>query len=41
LLRNCLLESVVEGTIEGWIDVTGRRGRRYKQQLLDDLKEKR
>ena len=38
--RNCLLKHVIEGKIEGSIEVTGRRGRRRKQ-LLDDLKEKR
>jgi len=26
--------------IEGWLEVTERRGRRYKQ-LLDEVKEKR
>jgi hypothetical protein len=31
---------VIEGKLEGRIDMTGRRGRRRKQ-LLDDLKEKR
>jgi hypothetical protein len=31
---------VIEGTLEGRIEMTGRRGRRRKQ-LLDDLKEKR
>jgi len=41
LRRNCLLEHVFEEKIEGWIDVTGRKGRRCKQQLLDNLKEKR
>jgi hypothetical protein len=35
LCRNCLLQLVVEGKIEG----TGRRGRRCKQ-LLDNRKEK-
>ena len=40
LRRNCLLKQVIEGRIEGRIDVTGRRGRRHKQ-LLDDLKERR
>jgi hypothetical protein len=30
---------VIEGNIEGRIEVTGRQGRRRKQ-LLDDLKEK-
>ena len=38
--RNCLLKDVIEGAIEGSVDVTGRRGRRRKQ-LLDDLKETR
>jgi hypothetical protein len=28
LRRNCLLKQVIEGKIEGWIDVTGRKGRR-------------
>jgi len=40
LLRNCLLKHVIEGKIEEKIEVTGRRGRRCKQ-LLVDLKEKR
>jgi hypothetical protein len=31
---------MIEGTLEGRIEMTGRRGRRRKQ-LLDDLKEKR
>jgi hypothetical protein len=30
---------VIEGTLEGRIEMKGRRGRRRKQ-LLDDLKEK-
>jgi hypothetical protein len=34
LSRNCLLKYVIEGKIEGTIEVTGRRGRRRKQ-LLD------
>jgi hypothetical protein len=38
--KNCPLKHITEGTIEGRIEVTGRRGRRCKQ-LLDDLKEKR
>jgi len=38
--RNCLLKHVIEGRIEGSIEVTGRRGRRRKQ-VLYDLKEKR
>jgi hypothetical protein len=40
LRRNCLLKYVIEGKLEGRIEMTGRRGRRRKQ-LLDDLKEKR
>jgi hypothetical protein len=40
LRRNCLLKLVIEGKLEGRIEMTGRRGRRRKQ-LLDDLKEKR
>jgi hypothetical protein len=38
LHRNYLLEHVIEGKVEGRIDVTGRRGRRRKQ-ILNDLKE--
>ena len=37
LLRNCLLEHVIEGKMEGKIEVTGRQGRKLKQ-LLDDCK---
>jgi hypothetical protein len=40
LRRNCLLKHVIEGKLEGTIEMTGRRGRRRKK-LLDDLKEKR
>jgi hypothetical protein len=39
LCRNCLLKHVIDGKIEGRIEVMGRRGRRRKK-LLDDLKEK-
>jgi len=39
LRRNFLLKCVIEGSKEGKIEVTRRRGRRCKQ-LLDDLKEK-
>jgi hypothetical protein len=39
LRRNCLLKHVIEGKLEGRIEMTGGRGR-YKQ-LLDDLKEKK
>jgi hypothetical protein len=38
--RNCLLQRVIEGKIQGGIEVTGRRGRR-RRKLLDDLKERR
>jgi hypothetical protein len=40
LRRDCLLKHVIEGKLEGRIEMTGRRGIRRKQ-LLDDLKEKR
>jgi hypothetical protein len=40
LRRNYLLKHVIEGKIEGKIEVTGRRGRR-PTHLQDDLKEKR
>ena len=40
LRRNCLLQRVTEGKIQGGIEVTGRQGRRRKK-LLDDLKERR
>ena len=36
--RNCLLKYVIQGKVQGRIDVIGRRGRR-RQQLLNDLKE--
>ena len=39
LRRNCLLKHVIEGKIEGRIEVTGRCGKRLKQ-LLDELKDK-
>jgi hypothetical protein len=39
-LINCLLKHVIEGKLEGRVEMTGRRGRRRKR-LLDDLKEKR
>jgi hypothetical protein len=29
--RNCLLQRLIEGKIEGWIEVTGRRGRRRRK----------
>jgi len=40
LCRNCLLRHVIGGTIEGRVDVKGRRGRK-REQLLDSLEEKR
>jgi hypothetical protein len=38
--RNCLLQRVTEGKIQGGIEVTGRQGIRLRK-LLDDLKERR
>jgi len=40
LRRNCLLQRVIEGKIQGEIEVTGRRGR-ICRRLLDDLEERR
>jgi hypothetical protein len=40
LRRKCLLQRVVEGKIQGGIEVTGRQGKR-RTKLLDDLKERR
>jgi hypothetical protein len=40
LLRNCLLQQVIEGKVKGETEVTGRRQRR-RRKLLDDLKERR
>jgi len=40
LHRNCLLQWVTEGKIQGGIEVTERQGRR-RRKLLDDLKEGR
>jgi hypothetical protein len=40
LRRNYLLRQVIEGKIKGGIEVTGRRGRKYRK-LLDELKERR
>jgi len=39
LRRNCLLQWVIEGKIQGGIEVTGRQGRRQRK-VLDDLKER-
>jgi hypothetical protein len=38
LCGNCLLEQVIEGKVEGRIELGEMRKRR--KQLLDDLKEK-
>jgi hypothetical protein len=38
LHRNCLLKHVIQGKIEGRMEVKGRRGRNRKQ-LLDKFKE--
>jgi hypothetical protein len=40
LRRNCLLKGVIEGKIQGQIEVTRRLGRRRKK-LLDDLGDRR
>ena len=40
LRRNCLLQRVTEGKIQGGIEVIGRQGRR-RMKLLGDLKERR
>jgi hypothetical protein len=40
LRRNCLLEHIIEGNVEGRMEVTGRLERRRKQ-ILGDVKEKR
>jgi hypothetical protein len=37
---NCLLQWVIEGKIQGGIEVKGRQGRR-RRKLLDDLKKRR
>jgi hypothetical protein len=40
LRRNCIVQRVIEGKIQGGIEVTGGQGRR-RRKLLDDLKEMR
>jgi hypothetical protein len=40
LRKDFLLGHVIDGKLEGRIEVTGRRGRRCKK-LMDDLAEKR
>jgi hypothetical protein len=39
LRRNCLLKHVIEGKLEGRIELTERRGIRRRKQLQHDLKE--
>jgi hypothetical protein len=40
LQRNCLIKHVIEGKIDGRVEVKGRIGRRCKQ-LLNDVRVKR
>jgi hypothetical protein len=40
LRRNCLLQRVIEGNIQGGIEETRRRGRR-RRELLGDLQERK
>jgi hypothetical protein len=40
LRRNCLLQRVTEGKIQGGTEVTEKQGRR-RTKLLDELKERR
>jgi hypothetical protein len=40
LCRNFLFKRVIEGKMQGNIEGTRRRGKKYKQ-LLDDIKEKK
>jgi hypothetical protein len=41
LRRNCLIQRVIEGKIQGGgVEVTGKQGRR-RRKLLGDLKERR
>jgi hypothetical protein len=40
LRRNCILQWITEGKIQGRLEVTGRQGGR-RRKLLDDLKERR
>jgi hypothetical protein len=39
ICESCRMKHVIEGNIERWIEVTGRRARRRKQ-LPDDLKDR-
>jgi len=38
LRRNYLLQRVIDGKMQGGIEVTGRRGRR-RRKLLDDIRK--
>jgi hypothetical protein len=40
LCRNWFLKQIIEGKVEGRMEMRGRRGRR-RQQILDKLKETR
>jgi len=40
LRGNCLIKHIIEGKVEGEIELTGRRGRK-RNQLLGGLKERR
>jgi hypothetical protein len=40
LRRNCILQRIIEGKIQGGIEVTVRQGR-GRRKPLDDLKERR
>jgi hypothetical protein len=40
LRRNRLLQRVIEGKIQGGIEVTGRQGRR-RRKLLEELKKRK
>jgi hypothetical protein len=39
LRRSYILKHCLEGKIEGGIEVKGRRGRRIRKEILDDVKE--
>jgi hypothetical protein len=38
LHRKCLLQHIIEGKVNGGIEVTGKRGRR-RRKLLDDFRK--
>ena len=37
LLRNCFIKHVIDGKMEGLMEVTGRQRRRRRKQLVDDV----